>query len=355
MARGRRGTRGGPLEPRSTPRPRPEAAPAPRRPRPPRRTGPATSRRPIGRWIGGTSRRRPAPAPTGGDNGCAASGAKRRSPARQGGSRRSGRRQPAEPAAGRAASRAAASRQGGEGEPGNRRRRRRGATRQGQDQPGPRGAAEPVEVEGLPRPARRGLRLPAGRRGYLPSKDDVYVSVKQVRQFGLRKGDHVKGASRPALRNEKNPALLRIDQVNGVDPERGPPPPPLRGPHPAVPRREAAPGDRRRPGEHDGADHRPDLAHREGPARPHRVAAQGRQDHDHEADRPVDRDQQPRGHAHRAARRRAARRGHRHAPVAEASARSWPPRSTGPPRSTPRWPSSPSSGPSAWSRTARTS
>jgi transcription termination factor Rho len=57
-------------------------------------------------------------------------------------------------------------------------------------------------------------------RGYLPSKEDVYVSVKQARQFGLRKGDHLKGASRPALRNEKNPALLRIDLVNGQDPEK---------------------------------------------------------------------------------------------------------------------------------------
>ena len=60
--------------------------------------------------------------------------------------------------------------------------------------------------------------------GYLPSKDDVYVSVKQVRQFGLRKGDHLKGASRPASRNEKNPALLRIDAVNGDRPRRGPAP-----------------------------------------------------------------------------------------------------------------------------------
>jgi len=45
------------------------------------------------------------------------------------------------------------------------------------------------------------------------------VSVKQSRQFGLRKGDHVLGASRPAGRYEKNPALLRIDTVNGLDPE----------------------------------------------------------------------------------------------------------------------------------------
>src|ERR687897_525895 len=77
---------------------------------------------------------------------------------------------------------------------------------------------EPVEVEGLLDLRDEGygfLRV----RGYLPSKDDTYVSVKQARQFGLRKGDHIKGASRPALRNEKNPALLRIDLVNGKDPE----------------------------------------------------------------------------------------------------------------------------------------
>jgi len=55
--------------------------------------------------------------------------------------------------------------------------------------------------------------------GYLPSRDDAYVSVKQTRQYGLRRGDHVTGACRPAGRNEKNPALLRIDSVNGADPE----------------------------------------------------------------------------------------------------------------------------------------
>ncbi|MBW3575327.1 MAG: transcription termination factor Rho, partial [Actinobacteria bacterium] len=34
-----------------------------------------------------------------------------------------------------------------------------------------------------------------------------------------RRGDHLSGASRPANRTEKNPALLRVDQVNGRDPE----------------------------------------------------------------------------------------------------------------------------------------
>ena len=105
------------------------------------------------------------------------------------------------------------------GEPGNRRRRRRG--RRGKDEQAPTEefSGEPVEVEGLLDLRDEGygfLRV----KGYLPSKDDIYVSVKQVRQFGLRKGDHITGASRPAMRNEKNPALLRIDKVNGVDPEQ---------------------------------------------------------------------------------------------------------------------------------------
>ena len=57
-------------------------------------------------------------------------------------------------------------------------------------------------------------------KGYLPSKDDVYVPAKFVRQYGLRKGDHLAGSSRPAGRGEKNPALLRIDEVNGDEPEK---------------------------------------------------------------------------------------------------------------------------------------
>ncbi len=116
---------------------------------------------------------------------------------------------------------------GGEGEPGNRRRRRRrGRDRdrpQGEDamgggEPQPQWDGEPVEVSGYLDLRDEGygfLRV----KGYLPSRDDVYVSVKQTRQLGLRKGDHVEGASRPANRQEKNPALLRIDKVNGMDPE----------------------------------------------------------------------------------------------------------------------------------------
>ncbi len=105
---------------------------------------------------------------------------------------------------------------GEEPEEGNRRRRRRGRNRDGQ--PDQQYEGDPVEVEGLLDLRDDGygfLRL----RGYLPSADDVYVSVKQVRQFGLRKGDTVTGKSRPASRNEKNPALLQIDAVNGKAPD----------------------------------------------------------------------------------------------------------------------------------------
>jgi transcription termination factor Rho len=120
-----------------------------------------------------------------------------------------------------------------EDEGGNRRRRRRGRNRdrpgEGAEQPQGDGqgqagqpeefAGEPIDVEGYLDLRDEGygfLRV----NGYLPSRDDVYVSVKQARQLGLRKGDQLKGASRPALRNEKNPALLRIDLVNGEDPDK---------------------------------------------------------------------------------------------------------------------------------------
>ncbi len=111
---------------------------------------------------------------------------------------------------------------GDDGEPGNRRRRRRGRdrNRDRSDQPvADEPLGEPVDVEGYLDLRDEGygfLRV----HGYLPSKDDSYVSVKQVRQFGLRRGDRLSGASRPASRHEKNPALLRIDAVNGKEPEQ---------------------------------------------------------------------------------------------------------------------------------------
>jgi len=103
-----------------------------------------------------------------------------------------------------------------DGEAGNRRRRRRG--RGQQEAPEETWDGEPVEVEGYLDMRDEGYGF-LRTSSYKASKADAYVSVKQARQFGLRKGDHLTGASRPANRSEKNPALLRIDTVNGGKPE----------------------------------------------------------------------------------------------------------------------------------------
>jgi transcription termination factor Rho len=55
--------------------------------------------------------------------------------------------------------------------------------------------------------------------GYLPGDRDVYVSVSQVRRFGLRKGDEIAGSVRSPKDSEKYQALLRIRSINGVAPE----------------------------------------------------------------------------------------------------------------------------------------
>ena len=55
--------------------------------------------------------------------------------------------------------------------------------------------------------------------GFKPSLSDVYVSQTQIRRFALRTGDYVMGAVRPPKDSEKYYGLLRVDAVNGLDPE----------------------------------------------------------------------------------------------------------------------------------------
>jgi transcription termination factor Rho len=55
--------------------------------------------------------------------------------------------------------------------------------------------------------------------GYLPSANDIYVSQSQIRKFHLRQGDEVFGVVRPPKDNEKYNALLRIEKVDGMDPD----------------------------------------------------------------------------------------------------------------------------------------
>lgn len=53
----------------------------------------------------------------------------------------------------------------------------------------------------------------------LPGPDDIYVSQSQIRRFGLRTGDMVIGQVRPPKETEKYYGLLRVEAVNGLDPE----------------------------------------------------------------------------------------------------------------------------------------
>ncbi len=54
---------------------------------------------------------------------------------------------------------------------------------------------------------------------YLPSPDDIYVSPSQIKKFSLRTGDFVSGQVRPPKEGERFFALLRVEAVNGLDPE----------------------------------------------------------------------------------------------------------------------------------------
>ena len=55
---------------------------------------------------------------------------------------------------------------------------------------------------------------------YLPGPDDIYVSHSQIKRFKLRTGHQVSGQVRPPKDNERFFALLRVDTVNGVAPEK---------------------------------------------------------------------------------------------------------------------------------------
>jgi transcription termination factor Rho len=55
---------------------------------------------------------------------------------------------------------------------------------------------------------------------YLPGPEDIYVSPSQIKRFGLRTGDMVVGQVRPPKESEKYFSLLRVEAVNGQDPEQ---------------------------------------------------------------------------------------------------------------------------------------
>ena len=55
---------------------------------------------------------------------------------------------------------------------------------------------------------------------YLSGPDDIYVSPSQIRRFDLRTGDLLAGQVRAPKDNERYPALIQVEEVNGADPDR---------------------------------------------------------------------------------------------------------------------------------------
>ena len=115
---------------------------------------------------------------------------------------------------------------------------------------------------------------------YLAGPDDIYVSPSQIRRFNLRTGDTISGLIRPPKDGERYFALLKVGEINFDSPDS------VRNkvlfenltPFHPTKRLKLRAGqwfDRRS----HRTRHRPGLAHRQGPARSHRLAAESRQDH----------------------------------------------------------------------------
>jgi len=119
--------------------------------------------------------------------------------------------------------------QGAQGEGRNRNRRRRGRDRNRPASGGQRSEPDTTVLED-------DVLVPAAgildvldnyafvrTSGYLPGPDDVYLSLSMVRKFGLRRGDAIVGQvrqPREGERKEKFNPMVRIDSVNGADPEQ---------------------------------------------------------------------------------------------------------------------------------------
>ena len=79
---------------------------------------------------------------------------------------------------------------------------------------------QPIRGEGVLETLPDGFGfLRAPDYNYLPGPDDIYVSPSQIRRFNLRTGDVV-GYIRPPKDTERYFALLKVEQINGEDPDK---------------------------------------------------------------------------------------------------------------------------------------
>ena len=78
-----------------------------------------------------------------------------------------------------------------------------------------------VEAEGVLELAPDGFGfLRSSDYNYLASPDDIFVSAPMVHNFGLKNGDTVSGMIRPPKENDKYFVMVKINQINGLSPER---------------------------------------------------------------------------------------------------------------------------------------
>src|SRR5690606_9418 len=78
-----------------------------------------------------------------------------------------------------------------------------------------------IECEGVlevPKDGGSHGYLRSAHYNYRKSPDDVYISQSQIRLFGLKKGDTIKGIVRPPKGNEQHFPLVRITKINGHEP-----------------------------------------------------------------------------------------------------------------------------------------
>lgn len=78
-----------------------------------------------------------------------------------------------------------------------------------------------VEAEGVLEVSPDGFGfLRSSDYNYLNSPDDIYVSMSQIRLFGLKTGDTVKGTIRPPKEGEKFFPLIKVVEINGLSPDK---------------------------------------------------------------------------------------------------------------------------------------
>ena len=139
---------------------------------------------------------------------------------------------------------------------------------------------------------------------YLAGPDDIYVSPSQIRRFNLRTGDTISGLIRPPKDGERYFALLKVGEINFDSPDSSRNKVLFENLTPLHPTKrlklERGNGSHRGP---DCAHHRSGRADRQRPARPHRLAAESRQDDAAAEHRHVDHGQSSGGVPHRAAHR----------------------------------------------------